>query len=134
MGCGQIALAKTDCDPGDVLQQAIDTMRSVADAGGVRLSFQTDVKLPRVSMDANRGLGMQVSGSDAGKDGSNDLVAQHAQGRDGVHAGRGDLIVTRASELGDQLLAAEFLQIPPARTRPGRTAMKARPRSAVVCR
>jgi len=49
-----------------------------------------------VSVEGRReyGLGVLLGGSDAGKDGSNDLVAQHIEGRDGAHAGRGDLIAT----------------------------------------
>ncbi|MGI9145232.1 MAG: response regulator [Chloroflexota bacterium] len=51
---GQVALEKTDCDPEHVLQQAVEAMRSAADAAGVRLHVQSAPKLPRVPMDPER--------------------------------------------------------------------------------
>lgn len=51
---GQVALVRTDCDPGEILQQAIDAMRSPAEAAGVRLDMQCVPDLPRVSMDVDR--------------------------------------------------------------------------------
>jgi signal transduction histidine kinase len=54
MQSGQVALEKTDCNPDEILQQAIDAMRSVADTAGVRLNRQPNPDLPYVSMDADR--------------------------------------------------------------------------------
>jgi PAS domain S-box-containing protein len=54
MQSGQVALEKTVCNPDEILQQAIDGMRSAADTAGVRLTRLANPGLPGVSMDADR--------------------------------------------------------------------------------
>jgi signal transduction histidine kinase len=51
---GKVPLDKTECDPDDVLEQAVDSMRSVAERGEVRLEKLTGMNLPRVCMDVDR--------------------------------------------------------------------------------
>lgn len=62
---GQVGLERTECDPDDVLQQAIDAVDSIADTAGVRLDLKSAPNLPSVSMDVDRPLAWEpnVSGS-----------------------------------------------------------------------
>jgi PAS domain S-box-containing protein len=54
MQSGQVALEKTDCDPAELLLQAVEAMRSTAEAAGVRFEVQSAANLPHVSMDPER--------------------------------------------------------------------------------
>jgi signal transduction histidine kinase/DNA-binding response OmpR family regulator len=54
MESGQVGLARTECDPGAVLRQAVDALYPIADAAGVRLDLQSTSDLPSVSMDVDR--------------------------------------------------------------------------------